>query len=143
MMESEFRQAVHELATQSVDGLSMAERKAIIEDAFRKQDTKSVPPVFALIFHRQWHVWLAIGLAFLGANGAYAALDGKPEWLRALAWWLVCGVLFFVLRAAIKVVVLLPFRHLRSETAERIAAADRGRHSGFAQHESVAGGPSG
>jgi hypothetical protein len=70
MTESQFRQAVHELLTQSVDGLSVEAKKAIIGDAFTKQDTKSVSPLFALIFHRQWHWWLAIGLAFLGANGA-------------------------------------------------------------------------
>jgi hypothetical protein len=122
MTESEFRWAVHELLTQPVDGLSGEEKKAIIEDTFRKQDTKFVPPVFALIFHRHWHWYLAIGLAFLGANGAYAALQGTPEWVRVLAWWLVGGILALVLSEAIKFVVMLPFRHLRPGTAEPVAA---------------------
>jgi hypothetical protein len=130
MTEGEFRQAVHELLTQSVDNISVDEKKAIVDDAFMKQDTKSVPPLFALIFHRQWHWWLAIGLAFLGANGAYAALQGTSEWLRVLAWWLVCGVLFVGLIEAIKFVVMLPFRHLRPAMAEPGTTADRPRGKG-------------
>jgi hypothetical protein len=118
---------VHDLLAQSVDGHSVEEKKAIIEDAFRKQDTSFAPPLFALIFHRQWHWWLAIGLAFLGANGIYAALNGTSEWVRVLAWWVVCGVLFVGLAGAIKFVVMLPFRYMRPGAAEPGAASDRHR----------------
>jgi hypothetical protein len=125
--ESEFRQAVHELLAQSVDGLSAVEKKALIEDAFLKQDTNWV---FPLIFHHQWHWYLALGLAFLGANSTYAALEGISEWVRVLAWWVVCGVLLWGLTETIKFVVMLTFRHLRPTTAEPAAAPDPARDVG-------------
>jgi hypothetical protein len=141
MTESEFRRAVQELLAQSVEGLSVQEQRAILEDAFKKQVTKHVPPVSAWIFHSHWHWWLAIGLAFLGANGTYAALEGTSEWIRILTWWVVFGVLCGSLIQAIKFVVMRAISRSRPGTAGPGAAADRGRHSGFAPQEGVAGGP--
>jgi hypothetical protein len=141
MTESEFRRAVQELLAQPVDGLSVEEQKAIIEDTIRKQDRKHVPSLAAWIFHRQWHWWLAIGLALLGANATYAALEGTAAWVRDLAWWLVLGVLCGCLTQAIKFVVMLAIYRLKPGTAEPGAAAALGRHCGFARQEGIAGGP--
>ena len=128
MTENEFRDAVHDLLARPVDGLSLQDKKAIVEKALVDEDRKPGPFDWTIRQATRLIPWTAGAFAWLGSFAFLMLFPGNDlvtlviGLVVGFVLWVVLMTGFFFLSATIE---LNFFPKTTEPTAEPGAPADR------------------